>query len=312
MQKVIIWTIKEIAEKIKERIANRYDANIIVTGGTGKGKSTLIYQFFEEFDDFKIKDKLTYDRTEMISLIRDYKNSYCWADEMISAGFKRNFFEREQISLISTLTQYRSNFNVFVGAVPVFWTLDKELLKLFCLHIHVISRGVAVVHLPMQSRMFQDDPWDVKTNQKLEAQWSKKTQKNPNYKPPLNKYTTFYGYIFFGPLSEHKEQYYEKLKEERRAKANGVEKEEVKEDFFKKVLASIKEKKLDEQGLLQLCIFNDKKLSSVKTRLRQILQDEGSKETLGDLLGNSGKKDSLPLLHNNHRPPSQQITTDDL
>lgn len=312
MQKVIIWTIKEIADKIKERIANKYDANIIITGGTGKGKSTLIYQFFEEFDDFKIKDKLTYDRTEMINLIKNYKNSYCWADEMISAGFKRNFFEREQITLISTLTQYRSNFNIFVGAVPVFWTLDKELLKLFCLHIHVISRGVAVVHLPMESRMFQDDPWDVKTNQHLEAQWSKRKQKNPNYKPPLNKYTTFYGYIFFGALSDHKEEYYNRLKEEKRAKADGFKKEEVKEDFYKKVLTLIKEKKLDDSGLLQLCTFNDKKLSSVKTRLRQMLQDEGSKETLGDLMNNSGKKDSTNSLHNNHRPEPNLIPTNDL
>lgn len=312
MQKVIIWNVKEIAEKIKERIANNFDANIIVTGGTGKGKSTLIYQLLEEFDDFKIKDKLTYDRTEIIHLIKDFKKSYIWADEMVSAGFKRNFFEREQISLIQTLTQYRSNQNVFICALPIFWTLDKELLKLFCIHINVVSRGVAVVHLPKAGRLFSDDLWDVKTNQKLEDSWSKKMQKNPNYKPPLSKYTTFYGYIFFGALSDHKEEYYNRLKEERRAKVEGDKKEEVKEDFFKKVLTSLREKKLDEQGLLQICNFYGKNLIAVKTRLRQLIQNDGSKEKLADLIIKTENKTKTAGLHNNHRPDPNQIPTNDL
>ncbi len=313
MLKVLILGVKDLRKLVRKRIENRYDCNIIVTGAVGIGKSSFIYQFFKKFRGFKIEDKLTYKRDEMIRLIRDYTNSYCWADELIGSAFKRNFFEREQIKLIEILTRYRSNFNIVAGALPVFFTLDKELLKLFRVHIQIISRGVGVLHLPKSGRMYSDDIWDVKYNKSLEEKWSKKRERNSSFKIPYHKYSTFKAYIFFAPLTIEEEKKYEMLKEQKRTEAEIVDNgENEKSNFYNKILLMVKDKKLDNNELLKICIFNDKSYSSVKTRLGQMLRDEGSEKTLRDFLKGSGRKNDSINSYNNNTPPPSDVDVNDL
>ena len=154
MIKPVYWSVKELTEMTKDRVKNKFDSNIAVTGLTGLGKSTFLLKFFKKFPDFKIEDKFTMNRRKMIDLIKDNKFSYCWNDELISAGSKRTFFNAEQNELIQVLTKYRNNFNIVGGAVPFFFTLDKELIKLFGMHINIIKRGIGVVHLPREGRMY--------------------------------------------------------------------------------------------------------------------------------------------------------------
>ncbi len=275
--------------------------------------STFLYQLFKKFRGFKIEDKLTYKRDEMIKLIRDYKNSYCWADELIGSAFKRNFFEREQIKLIEILTRYRSNFNIVGGALPVFLTLDKELLKLFRVHVQVISRGTAVLHLPKTGRMYSDDFWDTKYNKTLEEKWSKKREKNPLFKIPYHKYSTFKAYIFFAPLTKEEEDKYEILKEQKRAIAEGIsEEDKTNDNFYKKILPMIKEGKLSNKDLLNICLFNDKKLSSVKSMLGAMLRDEGKGETLKDFLTKKTNDNGTTNSYNNNTPPPSDVDVNDL
>ncbi|KKM73825.1 hypothetical protein LCGC14_1406550 [marine sediment metagenome] len=294
-----VWSIKELAEMTKQRILNKYDSNIAVTGLTGKGKSTFLFKFFNKFPDFKIEDKLTYKRDETIKLIRDFKNSYIWNDELISSANKRKFYDVEQIELLEIMTKYRSNLNILGGAVPIFFSLDKELLKLFGMHIHIIDRGIGVVHLPREGRMFSDDLWDVKINAKLEEKWSAKIQKNPSFKIPYHKYTSFSGYVYFGKMSDKQEEYYEHLRKIKKGEADGNGEEQPTETFYQKVLRLLREKKLDEKGLFLLCSYEGKKLSSVKVSLNRMLKDEGSDETLKDLLRDTNNNKDNNLLHNN-------------
>ncbi len=262
--------------------------------------STFLWKFFHKFPDFKIEDKMTYLRDETIHLIRDFKKSYCWNDELISSGNKRRFYDTDQIILIEVLTKYRNNLNIVGGAVPIFFSLDKELLKLFGMHINIIDRGIGVVHLPREGRMYSEDPWDVKINSKLEEKWSAKIQKNPNFKIPYHKYTTFAGYVYFGKLTDKQEEYYDQLKAKKRGESDGIVNEEPQENFYEKLLKMIRDGKLDEQGLLQICLFNDKKLSSVKARLGQMLRDEGNNKTLKDFFKGSREVDNKDILHNNN------------
>ena len=295
----IVWSVSELAEMTKSRIKNKYDSNIAVTGLTGKGKSSFLWKFFHKFSDFKVEEKLTFSREEMIHLIRDFQKSYCWNDEFISAGNKRRFYDTEQIELIEILTKYRDNLNIVGGAIPMFFSLDKELIKLFGMHINIIDRGIGVVHLPREARMYSEDPWDVKINSKLEEKWSEKIQKNPNFKIPYHKYTTFAGYVYFGKLTDKQEEYYIELKREKRHESDTTIKEEPKQNFYDRILTMIKEKKLDEQGLLQLCLYEDKKMSSVKVRLNQMLKDSGEKRTLVDFFKESKTDTNNKILHNN-------------
>lgn len=299
--------MKELSEMTKDRIYNKFDSNIAVTGDTGIGKSSFLWKFFHKFPDFKVEDKLTYKRAEMIDLIKNYKFSYCWNDELISSGYKRSFFDQEQIELIQVLTKYRNNFNIVAGAVPIFFTLDKELLKLFGMHINIISRGTGVVHLPRQGRMYSDDRWDVRVNSKLEEKWSNMAMKNPNFKIPYHKYTTFAGYVYFGALTEKQEKYYEYLKSKKRGESELLEEnnKDVKENFYDKILRMLKEEKLDEKGLFQLCEFEGKKLSSVKVSINRMLKDEGNENTLKDFLQRKTKDSNTNLLHNNSNKLNQ-------
>lgn len=278
----VIWSVKELAEATKKRILNKYDSNIAVTGLTGKGKSTFLWKFFHKFPDFKVEEKLTYSREEMIHLIRDFIKSYCWNDELISSANKRKFYDSEQIELIEILTKYRDNLNIVAGAVPIFFTLDKELLKLFGMHINIIDRGIGVVHLPREGRMFNDDPWDVKINAKLEEKWSAKRQVNPNFKIPYHKYTTFAGYVYFGKMTEQQESRYYELKKTKRGEAELPLKNNPQENFYDKVLKVLKSGNLNEERLLGLCLAEDKKLSNVRVRLNQMLKDSGDDRTLKD------------------------------
>lgn len=295
----IIWSVKELAEATGKRILNKYDSNIAVTGLTGKGKSTFLWKFFHKFPDFKVEDKLTYKRDETIKLIRDFKFSYVWNDELISSANKRRFYDTEQIELIEILTKYRENLNIVGGAVPIFFSLDKELLKLFGMHINIIDRGIGVVHLPREGRMFSDDLWDVKINSKLEEKWSTKIQKNPNFKIPYQKYTTFSGYVYFGRMTPKQEEYYEYLRSIKKGEVNITE-EGPQETFYEKVLRLLREGKLDEKGLFLLCSYEGRKLSSVKVSLNRMLKDEGSDETLKDLLKDTNNNKDINLLHNNN------------
>lgn len=295
----VVWSVKELAEIIDRRRKNKFDAIIFVTGGTGTGKTTFLHKLFFKFPDFKIKDKITWKRDEMINLIKNFKFSYCWNDEMISSGNKRRFYDIEQIELIEVLTKYRSNFNVVAGAVPIFFSLDKELLKLVGMHIHIIERGIGIVHLPRDGRMYNDDPWDIRQNSKLEEKWSAKVQKNPNFKIPYHKYTTFAGYVYFGKMTEQQEIQYEEIRKIKRGDLDTPIESNTQENFYERVIKLLKDGNLDESSLLSLCLYDGKKLSNVRVRLNQMLKDSGDKRTLKDFF-NENKKDTKDnTLHNN-------------
>jgi len=287
----VIWTLKELSELMDARRNNEFDVNVLVTGGTGLGKSTFIQKLLSKFSDFNPHKHQTYSRTETISLLRDCKKSFCWNDELISSGYKRMHYEKEQIDLIQTLTKYRCNYNIFVGALPVFFTLDKELLKLFAINVDVIKRGVAVIHMRKEGRRYTDDPWDTKINAKLEEKWSAIRQKNPNFEIQYNKYTTFVGYIYWNPLTDQQKLEYEKIRDEKKKllednKEGGI----VEKSFYESLLELIEKKQVNEDALKSICLLQGKQYKTVRLKLNQMLEAKGIKERLADIMGTKKPK----------------------
>ena len=269
----------ELADLVKEKIRLRWDIIIFISGLTGTGKSSFGVRFLNHFPAFNMKEHLTFSRAKTIDLIINQKKSLIWNDEMIDAGYRRHFFQPEQITLISTLTKYRNNQNVFVGCIPNFHSLDKELIKLCSLHINIPERGRAILHCPLTGKMFSDDPFDIKLNTFLENKWSEKKLKKPAFKIPHHRYSTYIGEIRFSKLSEKQEGYYEMLKDTKRAEAskeadgNGEQNQET--SFYDKIIPLIKEGKMTEDTLRSLCLFNNKNFTSTKTRINQLLRDKG-------------------------------------
>ncbi len=61
----------------------------------------------------------------------------------------------------------------------------------------------------------------------------------------------------------------------------------------------IKSGTLDEKSLLPICLSYNKKLSSVRARLGQILRDEGKGQTLKDFFKLKAENNKNPILNDN-------------
>lgn len=222
-----IWTIKDLVEAAQKRQANKFDCNIGVSGNRGNSKSSFLFKFFSRLGGFKPWKQQVYSRKDVIKLLEGQKYGIIFDDEAIRSGYKRNFYDKDQKLLITMLNMYRDNFNVYAMALPKFSSLDKDLRDLVKIHIHMIKRGVGVVHIAHSDSLYSDDVWNIAYNKKIEEGWVRKSQKNPSWSPPFHKLTTFQGYIYFNDLTDKQRELYEKVKVIKRKR---VYEEEMKQE----------------------------------------------------------------------------------
>lgn len=296
--KPVTWTIKDIVDILKDRQKNEFDGNIAVSGDRGNGKSTIINKIFYRIKGFDPWKHQVYNRENIINLLKFQQYSLCWDDEAINSGYKRDFQNKGQQELIKIITAYRDNYNVYASAIPNFFSLDKDLRDLYFIHIHVIERGIAVLHMPLQGRLYSQDRWDAKYNAKVESLWGKRMQKDPNFKPPFHKLTTFRGYLFFGDVTDKQKKLYKEIKKVKRNESFLTEGEnnKIKEvSFLDKLYTLLIEKKLTNEGIMQMCLLEGKKHSSITSSLNRILKDKGETQTVKDFLQQTNNKD----FHNN-------------
>ena len=298
--KAIIWSIKDIVDILKARQQNEFDGNICISGDRGNGKSTLLTKIFYRFDNFDPWKHQVYNKEDIITLLKEGKYGLCFDDEAINSGYKRNWQDKGQQELIKILTAFRDSFNIYGSAIPNFFSLDKDLRDLYFLVIQVIERGVGVVHMPLQGRMYSQDRWDAKNNAKIEEKWSAKQIKNPHFKIPYHQLSTFRGYIYFDDLPKAQKELYKEVKKVKRAEAFLTEKEKADDEkknekpFIEKVYEQLIERKLTREGLIQICQINGQKYTSLVTNLNRMLQDSGKLERAKDLLLDSKTK----IIHN--------------
>lgn len=282
----VIWTLKELTICIRKRQLNKYDANIGVSGKRGDGKSTLLFKVFNSFKNsgFKQEKHQEYSREKIINLLANQKFSFCWDDEAINSGYKRDFQVKAQKDMIKIITNYRDNFNIIGSAIPFFYSLDKDLRELIYLHIHIIERGLAVLLMPLESSVHATDPWDTKTNIKIEQQENQRLKRNPNVKFRYHRFTTFAGYLYFGPMTPKQERKYLEIKGRKRALALNIEGVEEVLDFNQKIYKALMEGKVTQEALQSMCLIEGKKYSSVTTMLNIMLRDNGVGKTVKDFL----------------------------
>jgi hypothetical protein len=291
----IIWTLKELTKVLRDRQLNEFDCNFGVSGKRGDGKSTLLLKIFKAFRKvgFEQKKHQVYAQKDVMKLLANQTFSFCWDDEAINSGYKRDFQQAGQKILIKIITNYRDNYNMYGSALPFFYSLDKDLRELMFMHIHIIERGLAVILLPLADQIHSSDPWDSKNNIKIEEKEYKRLQKNPNSKFRYQKFSTFAGYLYFGPMGKKEKEIYKAIKKEKRSRNFGdsgiLQPDEIpfKERLFKLIM----EKKLTRDGLMQACLIEGEKYSSVMSDLNKMLKDKGIyKLSLGDFLLSDLKK----------------------
>ena len=281
--------MKEIKDVAESRQKNKYDCNIVTSGARGNGKSTFLFKLFLRFPQFKPWTHVIYTRKEVMSLLEGNQYIPIMDDEAINSGYKRNFFDKDQKRLIQMLNMYRDNFNIYAQAVPNFYALDKDLRDLIKIHVQIIERGIGVIHLPNEHNLYSDDKWDMKYNKKIEEKWGKLKAKNPDFRPPYHKLSTFRGYIYFNDLTDKQRALYEEIKKTKRKKVYDEEmKLEVKESntIYDNLLKRLLEKKLTAEGLIEVSLANNLKYRSVRDTLNRMLTDEGYSERVAVLLQN--------------------------
>ncbi len=283
----VIWSIKDLAEVIKKRQENKFDACIAVSGARGDGKSTLLFKLFLRFSKFRPRKHQVYSRKDVIRLLEASKFGCIFDDEAIRTSYKRNFFEEDQKILIQMLNMYRDNFNFYAAAVPNFYSLDRDLRDLIKIHIHIIERGLGVVHISRSGTLYSDDCWDVRYNKKVEESWAKRRKMNPDYKPKYNRLTTFVGYIHFKDLTPKQRLLYEEVKVTKRKAIyeEEINKIEDKGGFYDRIIERLQAKEITTKKVLQeIALINGMNYSNVRDMINKKLTDKGIKETLSDFL----------------------------
>ncbi len=286
----LIWSITDLVDISKQRQQNKFDVIIAVSGARGNGKSSLLFRFFSRFKPFKAWNHQIYSRKDVMNLLEKNKFGCIFDDEAIRTGYKRNFFDADQKLLIQMINMYRDNFNIYGLAVPNFYSLDKDLRDLIKIHIHVVERGLGVVHIANSGNLYSDDAWDVKYNKKIEERWSESKKKNPNFKPKYNKLTTFRGYIRFPDLTPKQRLLYEEVKVTKRKAVYEEEMKQDSDDFYDRLITRLKEGDIGSNALQEICLANKLKLSSVKNLINVRLRDAGEKERLAYYLDHYDKK----------------------
>lgn len=279
----IIWSIKEIKEILCKRQENKFDANFAVSGSRGDGKSTLIGKIFFRFPEFKPWKHIVYSRDDVMHLLKNQKLSLCWDDEAINTAYKREFQNKAQHELIKIITSHRDNFNILASAIPSFYSLDRDMRDLYFMHIHIVERETAIIHMPTKGKLYSEDRWDTKFNQKIEERWAKARKKNPKFKIPYHQLSTFKGYLFFKDLTVNQRTLCEEIKGTKREEAFKTTKEKAGESqlsFSEKLYKLLMEGKLSSEGMLQACLMEGKKYSVASSGLNQMLKDRGEKGTL--------------------------------
>lgn len=269
--------------------------------------SSFLFKVFHSFkkDGFIMKKHLVYEREDIIKLLSQQQFSFCWDDEAINSGYKRDFQNKGQQELIKIITNYRDNYNIYASALPFFYSLDKALRELIFVHVHIIERGFAVVLMPLQDSIHSQDPWDTKVNTTIETRESKMLEKNPAHKFRYHKLTTFAGYIYFGKMSKKQEEKYKKIKKEKRAKAFKETVEPKQKTWYDKLFDLVLQKKLNKEDIARLCLLEGKKPSSISDQLNISIKDSGLKGTLKEYLLPSDKE----VVHNNLKNELKDLLT---
>lgn len=280
----VVWSIKELTGEMRKRQLNKFDVNFGVSGKRGNGKSTVIFKIFRTWrkEGFRQKKHQVYSQDDVIELLSTQEFGFCWDDEAINSGYKRDFQKTGQKILIKIITNYRDNFNVYASALPFFYSLDKDLRELLFMHIHVIERGVAVILMPLEDQIHESDPWDTKYNQKIEAQENKRIQENPKLKFRYDRFSTFAGYLFFGPMTKKQEAFYKAIKKKKRSSEfqDSIKKKDDNRDLGQKLYSLLMEGKLSKEGIEQACLLHGKKYTSMCQELNRMIKNSGDKETL--------------------------------
>jgi len=291
---VAIWTIKALCESLDRMQDNDFDCILFLEGGTGIGKSTLADHIARRIKaPYNIKTDLVYTREDTIKALTNKIKGVVVSDEMVNVAYNRDFFEQEQKVLIKALNMYRDSNNIFIGCIPNFADLDKQMKRLCKIRITVIRRGVALIHLKVKS-LFTNDPWDTDANKKIERKW--KRGKSPQY----GKLSTVKGILYFSDMSEPRKKLYKAIKAEKRNKVyeeyHELQPKDKITEIYDNLFERVKEKNMTKPMLEDYARISGVSIKTMMNQLNLMLRNAGLVGTLKNYLITTNKKKQEPQI----------------
>jgi len=275
-------TLKQLGELISKRVENHYDAIAFAEGARGNGKSTFIgkvcFRLKPPLKKFRMKRDIAFSREDVVKQLSKKEKGIVWADELVNVAYNRDFYESGQKVLLKALNMYRDSGNVFFGCIPRFVDLDAQLQRLCRMRIVIPKRGLAIIHEPVHS-IYTKDPWDIKTNMKIEANWTLK-----NKKPQWHKLTTAKAYVRFGKFAPLTEEKYKRLKKEKRGRV--MEEYSMRDDlkeksFYESLVEEIIKGDMTKEMFHTVIRVKGIKAPTAKKAVNNILAERGDKHRWG-------------------------------
>lgn len=237
---------------------------------------------------------IIYDRKDLMVLLEELREGFIMDDEAITSGYKRNFADSDQKMLVQMLNMYRNHGNVYSLCIPSFYSLDKDLRDLIKIHIHVIERGLAVVHIAREDVLYSEDHWDIAYNKKIEETWALQKKKRVDWTPPYHKLTTFAGYLRYRKLPVTIEERYEHIKETKRKKIYETKVlnlpksiEELTDEKIKRMVQLVKSGGVTLKEIEKFAHVEGLTLSTVNYKVNKFLKEDGILKSMKQMLKQS-------------------------
>lgn len=293
MPRLLVWTLKDVRDVIEKCVGNKFDFICFIEGNRGLGKSTLAYKLLVPLKvpkPFAPKRDIVYTREETLKHLATKKGGIIFSDEMINVAYNRDFFQEEQKTMLKALNMYRDSCNVFIGCIPKFVELDKQIQRLCKMRITVVRRGIALIQTQMPS-IYSQDNWDIKNNQRIEAKWTARGGRNPQYA----KLTTIRGIVHFSDLTPLQRQEYEAIKEEKRGRVFGEYQDltllgNPEKIFYDNLLTQLIAGKINNDLLDTIATINGKDKTKIRQKLNALLKEKGDTNRVRDYTMDKDKK----------------------
>lgn len=204
--------IRVLADLIKTRQDSDMDAVLAISSDEGLGKSTLSIQLaMLIIQNFDLEKNMAYANKEIMAKFKDLEpNKGLIIDEAIRAIYKRDWMKNLNKTLIKLFAQIRFKRLFIILNIPNFLDLDKQIRnhRVF-MWIHIYERGKAVIFKRSDSAYDKEDPWDLRSGQKIVRRYYKsslddKDELLKGYK----KQFTYVGHMTFPDLPDNVKKKY--------------------------------------------------------------------------------------------------------
>lgn len=228
---------------LKLRLENEKDGFVLVTGGTGDGKSHLVgnlaFKKAEQEDNFILNDEskmfipeedYIIDPEEFAYKMVTSSGKFLWGDEFLKSSNRQSWYDPINKAIVERKNTNRKLMNIYFVVQPLETQFSPKLASHLTLWIWVKKRKVAEIYCRVTGRK-GGKGLDIESIIKREDKYRSENPKT-NFVPP-SIHPEYLGRISWGELTVNLKKKYNELVKMKSATGKLTEEEEEKYSKFK-------------------------------------------------------------------------------